>query len=225
MEKETRNILAASMRAVDPESRKVEGYALLFGVYSDGLPWRERIEPGALDGVLDTCDVIACINHDQSRGILARCNTETGCVSLRLSVDDKGLKYEFDAPKTQLGEELLENLRRGEITSSSFCFDMRDGVEEWKKLGEEDEERIIKRFGHIWDVSPVYSAAYSKTSVNLRARESALQKANEEREAARAAEEARKKAEEEARKAEEEKKRAELKAYYEELNAKIPNYE
>ena len=74
--REIRNI--ASQVIADEEKRTVEGYALLFGVSSDGLPFEEVIERGALDGVIEKSDVFALMNHSQSRGILARCNQDNG---------------------------------------------------------------------------------------------------------------------------------------------------
>lgn len=111
------------------EKRTVEGYAILFNTPSDGLYFEEVIERGALDGVLEKSDVFALLNHSQSRGILARSNNGSG--SLSLNVDEKGLKYRFEAPKTALGDELLENIRRGEISASSFCFDVEKDT--WEK--------------------------------------------------------------------------------------------
>lgn len=111
------------------EKRTVEGYAVLFNTPSDGLYFEEVIERGALDGVLEKSDVFALLNHSQNRGILARSNGGNG--SLVLKVDEKGLKYRFEAPKTALGEELLENIRRGEISASSFCFDVEKDT--WEK--------------------------------------------------------------------------------------------
>ena len=113
------------------EKRTVEGYALLFDIPSDGLSFTEVIKRGALDGVLEKSDVFALLNHDQRRGVLAR--SKYGKGSLSLSVSDKGLKYRFDAPKTALGDELLENIRRGEIGESSFCFDVEKDT--WEKRG------------------------------------------------------------------------------------------
>lgn len=107
----------------DDEKRTVEGYALLFGVRSDGLSFEEEIQRGSLDGVLAKSDVFALLNHDRGRGILAR--SKKGSGSLTLSVDEKGLKYRFEAPKTALGDELLENIRRGEVDESSLPFPYR----------------------------------------------------------------------------------------------------
>ncbi|MFT0482539.1 HK97 family phage prohead protease [Bacteroides faecis] len=151
------------------EKRTVEGYALLFDIPSDGLSFTEVIKRGALDGVLEKSDVFALLNHDQRRGVLAR--SKYGKGSLSLSVDDKGLKYRFDAPKTALGDELLENIRRGEIGESSFCFDVEKDT--WEKRSDGSWKRTIEKFGNIYDTSPVYNGAYSKTSVYMRGKEAA----------------------------------------------------
>lgn len=165
--REIRNI--ASQVIADEEKRTVEGYALLFGVSSDGLSFEEVIERGALDGVIEKSDVFALMNHSQSRGILARCNQGNG--SLSLSVDSKGLKYRFEAPKTALGDELLENIRRGEINESSFCFDVEKDT--WEKKSDGTWKRTVSKVGNLYDISPVYNAAYSKTSVYIRGKEQA----------------------------------------------------
>lgn len=151
------------------EKRTVEGYAMLFDTPSDGLSFTEVIKRGALDGVLEKSDVFALLNHDQRRGVLAR--SKYGKGSLSLSVDDKGLKYRFDAPKTALGDELLENIRRGEIGESSFCFDVEKDT--WEKRSDGSWKRTIEKFGNIYDTSPVYNGAYSKTSVYMRGKEAA----------------------------------------------------
>lgn len=151
------------------EKRTVEGYALLFDVPSDGLGFEEVIERSALDGVAERSDVFALMNHSTSRGILARSNKGKG--SLTLEVDEKGLKYRFEAPKTALGDELMENIRRGEVSASSFAFDVEKDT--WEKRSDGTWKRTIHRIGNLYDVSPVYNAAYSQTSVYLRGRDEA----------------------------------------------------
>lgn len=151
----------------DEGKRTVEGYALLFNTPSDGLSFTEVIQRGALDGVLEKSDVFALLNHDQSRGILAR--SKYGQGSLNLSVDDKGLKYRFDIPDTAIGNELRENLNRGEISESSFCFDVESDT--WEKKSDGTWKRTVHKVGNLYDVAPVYSGAYSKTSVYMRGKE------------------------------------------------------
>lgn len=164
---EVRNTLGNVIRQADSESRMVEGYALLFETSSDGLNFEEVISREALEGVIARSDVFALLNHSKERGILAR--SINGAGSLTLEVDEKGLLYRFDAPNTALGNELLENLRRGEINQSSFAFDVDS--DKWERKSDGTWKRTINKIGHLYDVSPVYNAAYSKTSVYMRGKE------------------------------------------------------
>lgn len=160
----------------DPESRRVTGYAAVFG--SSSLPlmdwdhgeFEEVIDRNAFDGVIEESDVFAVLNHDNSRGVLGRSVNGTG--SLSLSVDDHGLRYEFDAPRTALGDELLEGLRRGDITASSFAFNVKD--ERWEEQEDKTYKRTILKIGRLYDVSPVYNPAYPDTSVAQRSLDATL---------------------------------------------------
>lgn len=145
-----------------PESRKVEGYAVVFQSESNDLGgFKEVIDARALDGVVEKSDVLCLLNHNEDKGVLARSNKGTG--SLTLSVDEKGLKYSFEAPNTALGDELLEGIRRGDITASSFAFTV--GSDSWQKREDGSYLRTINSIQELFDVSPVYSPAYSATSV------------------------------------------------------------
>lgn len=160
----------------DPESRRVIGYAAVFG--SSSLPlmdwdhgeFEEVIDRNAFEGVIEQSDVFAVLNHDNSRGVLGRSVNGTG--SLSLSVDDHGLRYEFDAPRTSLGDELLEGLRRGDITASSFAFSVQD--EMWEEQEDKTYKRTILKIGRLYDVSPVYNPAYPDTSVAQRSLDKTL---------------------------------------------------
>lgn len=166
-EKETRNV-SSEVRFAQEEGI-VEGYALLFDTQSDGLPFYETIERGALDGVIERSDVFALLNHSIDRGVLARSNKGVG--SLELSVDDTGLKYRFSLPDTAIGKELAENLRRGEIDQSSFGFTVEE--DRWEKRDDGIWSRRIIKINELFDVSPVYRAAYSATTVSMRGKEAA----------------------------------------------------
>ena len=203
MEKELRYIENSEIRAAE-DSREVDGYALLFNTTSRNLGgFVERIEPGATDGVIEQSDIMALLNHDNSRGILAR--SRFGVGSLTLSADEKGLRYTFSAPKTALGDECLEYLRRGDITQSSFAFTVKE--DSWEKQEDGTYIRTIKKFDRLYDVSPVFEPAYFGTEVKCRSFEDF--KAEEERKEAEA------KAEK--REAEEAEKKAKLDKYYEDL--------
>ena len=161
-------------------SRTIEGYALLFDTPSDGLCFDEIIERGALDGVIEKSDVLAVLNHNVNRGVLARSRNGEG--SLTLIVDEVGLLYRFEAPNTALGDELLENLRRGEVCESSFCFTVESDTWDFEQNGR--DKRTIHKIAELFDVSPVYNGAYSATTVYTRSRDeqraAADEKAREE---------------------------------------------
>lgn len=154
---------------IDKESRHVEGYAALFNSSSvpllalDGT-FTETIAPGAFDGVPEVSDVKCPLNHDTGRGLLARARNGKG--SLTLTVDERGLKYAFDAPNTALGDELLEGIRRGDISGSSFAFTVSKDT--WEKTGDGTYTRTIEKVERLYDVSPVYDPAYPETTVDAR---------------------------------------------------------
>lgn len=205
MEKELRYI-DSEIRA--SEDRSVDGYALLFNTLSRNLGgFREKIDPEAADGVLEASDIMALLNHDSSRGILAR--SRYGVGSLTLSVDEKGLRYTFSAPHTALGDECLEYLRRGDITQSSFAFTVKE--DSWEKQEDGTYIRTIKKFDRLYDVSPVFEPAYFGTEVKC-ARFAEIQEEERLANEARMAEEER--LAQEKREAEEAEKEAKLKEYY-----------
>ena len=207
MEKELRYLENSEIRA-SQDSREVDGYAMLFNVTSRNLGgFVERIDTEAVNGVIEQSDIMAVLNHDNSRGILAR--SRFGVGSLTLSVDEKGLRYTFSAPKTALGDECLEYLRRGDITQSSFAFAVAE--DNWSKQEDGTYLRTIKKFERLYDVSPVFEPAYFGTTVSCRSFDEF--KAEEERKEAEAKAEA-ERIEAEKREAEEKEKEEKLAQYY-----------
>lgn len=162
-----------------PDSRKVEGYAVVFNSESKNLGgFVEVIDAKALDGVLERSDVLCLLNHNEDKGVLARSNKGKG--SLTLEVDDIGLRFSFEAPNTALGDELLEGLRRGDISTSSFAFKVSD--DKWTKRDDGTYLRTINGIQELFDVSPVYKAAYDATSVKADTRGMDEAKAAEKKE-------------------------------------------
>lgn len=160
----------------DPESRKVSGYAAVFNKDSEDFGWFvERIHPDAFNEA-DMSDVRALINHDPNL-ILARTPD-----TLALSVDNTGLKYEFDVPETTRGNDFLEELRLGLITQSSFGFTVKG--QEWIEEKGEVPVRVITKIDRLFDVSPVTYPAYPDTTVAKRSldqkREKQTPSANDE---------------------------------------------
>lgn len=157
-----------STPVVSQDSRTVEGYAVVFNSQSEDLGFYETINPAAItEDVLKRSDVFCLFNHDQDK-VLARSKYGTG--SLQLQLDEQGLKYTFTAPNTDLGDELLEYLRRGDIDSSSFAFTVStdEGSEVWTTGTDGRQYREILKIDELHDVSPVWNPAYSSTSVSQR---------------------------------------------------------
>ena len=157
-----------STPVVNQDSRTVEGYAVVFNSQSEDLGFYETINPAAItEEVLMRSDVFCLFNHDQDK-VLARSKYGTG--SLQLQLDEQGLKYTFTAPNTDLGDELLEYLRRGDIDSSSFAFTVStdEGSEVWTTGTDGRQYREILKIDSLHDVSPVWTPAYSSTSVSQR---------------------------------------------------------
>lgn len=176
MEKEVRNFNVRA--AVKEDSRTVQGVAVVFDSWSNDMGFFERIDPQAItQDTIDNSDIFALLNHDQSRGVLARSNKGQG--SLRLSLSDYGLSYEFEAPKTALGDELLEYLNRGDLSNSSFCFTIAEGGEQWSLGADGKHYRTITKIDRLYDVSPVFTPAYSATTSTRRSYDEAVKLIND----------------------------------------------
>jgi HK97 family phage prohead protease len=163
------------LRAADgnSDSRTVRGYAAVFGKRSENLgsedyQFFEVLESTAFDDVLGD-DVRALFNHDPSQ-ILARSKDGNG--TLRIGTDATGLWYEFDAPQTRAGDDLLESIRRGDVDQSSFGFSVSRDGQKWEETGTPDGktvvQRTISRVKRLFDVSPVTYPAYPDATVALR---------------------------------------------------------
>jgi len=138
--------------------KRIYGYASKFNVRSENFgtpenPIYEIIEKGAFD-----------FNHDNNH-VLARSNGGKG--TLKLSIDSVGLRYEFEAPDTQLGRDLVVSMKRGDITSSSFAFSVAKDGEKWELEGKAKIRRITK-IARLYDCSVVTTPAYPDADANAR---------------------------------------------------------
>lgn len=161
------------------ESRHIEGYAIVFNSLSNDLGgFREIIEQGAItDELIKNSDILCLMNHDIKKGVLARSYQGRG--SLKLDIDEHGLHYSFEAPKTALGDEVLEGIRRGDISKCSFAFVCGEDV--WDKDEKTGEYiRHVKKIKNLYDVSLVYHPAYEETEVKADTRGLDELKAQEE---------------------------------------------
>lgn len=134
----------------------------------------ERIMPGAFDrAIQDQADVRSLFNHD-SNFVLGR--TTAGTLSLR--TDEVGLMYDALPPDTQLiRDQVLEPLRRKDVTGSSFMFVPTDTV--WREQEDDTGRRVYITEVHdvdLWEVGPVTFPAYEGTTAKTRKRTAGIRR-------------------------------------------------
>lgn len=101
-------------------NKKLVGYAVRWNSLSEIIwdEFREQFAPGAFSESLATgSDVRALFEHNPNQ-LLGR--TKSG--SLVLSEDDTGLRFELTPPNTQIGNDVLALVERGDISGMSFGF-------------------------------------------------------------------------------------------------------
>ena len=141
---------------MDGDKPTVVGYGAVFNSMSNDLGgFREFIAPDAFEGRLED-DVRFLVNHDANL-ILARTTNGT----LRLSVDEKGLRYEADMPNTSSARDLMELLKNGTISQSSFAFTVEE--DSWE-VKDGMNIRTIDKVSQLYDVSSVTYPAYNQAS-------------------------------------------------------------
>ena len=136
----------------------IRGYAALFQSDSQDLGgFVERVLPGAFDNVFKRgTDVVALYNHEPMF-LLGRESAGT----LRLSVDERGLRYEIDAPESRA--DVVEAIERGDVRGSSFAFKVKGTGERWSRMADGRQLREIVDFDGLFDVGPVLRPAYPAT--------------------------------------------------------------
>ncbi len=176
--------------------RTITGYAILFNAPSaplwsdDDSEAREIIAPEAITKeLLDGCDIKFTMCHDRQL-ILGRSNKGSG--TLEYFVDEKGVGFNLELPKSPNGDEALELVSRGDISGCSFAFSTRywdrDFVERTVKVinGSTQITYMVKAVTGVYDFTLAADPAYPDTSVEareftdgLREEESPLQPDNE----------------------------------------------
>jgi HK97 family phage prohead protease len=161
-------LLSVESRSEDGAEREyVVGYAAKFGVLSLDLgDFVERLDPGAFAIVAERrgrkkpLETRALWNHDPNYPLARYPGT------LRLTVDEVGLRYEFPVPDTSYGRDIASNIRAGIVKGSSFSFTVPAGGESWSQ---EDGRsvRTITAIDSLLDVGPVTFPAYPDADVKV----------------------------------------------------------
>lgn len=153
-------------------SRTIEGYGIVFNemsvpIYEWGRLFREVIEPSAISqDEIAQHDVKMTMYHNREK-LLARENHGKG--SLTLEVDERGVKYSFEAPKTADGDTALELVRRGDIAGASFMFySDEDASMRYERQEDDSIVRYITHIDHLFDVTLATTPAYPQTTAEAR---------------------------------------------------------
>jgi HK97 family phage prohead protease len=149
------------------ESRWIVGYAAKFGVNSLDLgDFVERIDPQAFGIVAERrgrkrpLETRALWNHDANFPLARYPGT------LRMNVDDIGLRYEFPVPDTTYGRDLAANIDAGIVRGSSFSFQIAPGGEAWS-VEDGRSIRTVTKIDSLIDVGPVTFPAYPDADVSV----------------------------------------------------------
>lgn len=140
-------------------NRTISGYALKFNTPSKPLgnsdsPFTEVIAPSALDNV-DLSNVFMLNDHDFTQPLAS---TKAG--TLKLNVDDVGLHFEATLPDTSVANDVLTNIKAGNITDTSFGFVVADDGDQFTKDDNGAVTRTINQVKSLFDVSVCAVGAY-----------------------------------------------------------------
>lgn len=165
--KEIRMLPIQELRIDDNQEGKIVGHASVFDSWSETLggifPFKEIVRKGTFTETIKIDDIRALFNHDPNY-VLGRNKAGT----LELEEDEIGLRVVITPPDTSWANDLIKNLRRGDISQMSIGFIVLEDV--W---GTQDgiDIREIKKV-QLFDVSIVTYPAYTQTDVGVRAMES-----------------------------------------------------
>lgn len=138
----------------------VVGYASTFDSYTlmtiDGVDYKERIDRHAFDAA-DMSDVI--LQYDHTGKVLARTSNKT----LKLEIDEHGLKVTADLSTTTASRELYDEIKSGLITKMSFAFKVNTDHYE-----SDSHTRVVDTINKVYDVSAVSIPANPGTEIASR---------------------------------------------------------
>jgi HK97 family phage prohead protease len=151
-------------RSDEAEQKHIIGYASVFNAVSRRLGgFHEKVLPTAFNRAMEEGwpNVVCRYNHKDDF-VLGTTSADT----VRLSIDDRGLKYDVIPPACR--SDVMEYVERGDVRYSSFAFRcVDDDGDSWEK----SEYNLPMRSLHsveLVDVAPVMDPAYRDTSAMAR---------------------------------------------------------
>ena len=150
-----------SLKEEDEQKMVLEGYAIVFDqetlIGDKDKGFIESIDRNALKNA-NMKDVPMKYNHDDSFLIIARTRNN----SLRLTVDDIGLKVRAELIDTDSNKDIYKMVKAGLLDKMSFAFTVSS-----QKIDRSGDipKRTITGIDRLYDVSIVDLPAYDQTSI------------------------------------------------------------
>ena len=150
-----------SFKEEDEQKMVLEGYAIVFDqetlIGDKKKGFIESIDRNALKNA-NMKDVPMKYNHDDSFLIIARTRNN----SLRLTVDDIGLKVRAELIDTDSNKDIYKMVKAGLLDKMSFAFTVSS-----QKIDRSGDipKRTITGIDRLYDVSIVDLPAYDQTSI------------------------------------------------------------
>lgn len=137
------------------------GYAAKFDAPSEDLGgFVEYIRAGCFDQAVAEDDIRCLVDHNPTL-ILGRLSAGT----LRLAIDEIGLRFECDLPDTTTGRDIAVSVGRGDVSGCSFGFFVVE--DRWTNSDDAVTRELLQV--RLCDVGPVTFPAYHDTEVTARA--------------------------------------------------------
>ena len=144
-------------------SRTITGYAAVYNSASVGLPWTEKVAPGAFSDALRPNADVLCLRDHQQEILLGR--TKAG--TLTLTDDTVGLRFSCKLPLTNQASDLAASIERGDLDGVSFGFSVPTGGDTWSNNGVGNITRTLLKV-NLYEISPTSFPAYPSSSVSVR---------------------------------------------------------
>ena len=142
------------------KSTIVEGYASVYDVAYPIEGFRELVARSAFRKTAKESDVRSLFNHDPNFP-LGRVRAGT----LELDANDPhGLRYRILMPKNSQAQMVAEAIERGDVTGSSFSFEVIK--DEWTDSDSGAPTRVLREC-RLYDVGPVTFPASEATEVDV----------------------------------------------------------
>lgn len=150
--------------------RRISGKAISFDTQSNDIGFIEILHRGCISQeLIDSSNIVFLYNHDYNQ-VIARANKGKG--TLNIDLRDDGVYFYLEVPNTTMGNDLLENIRLGNITQCSFGFSYANEEGAYKDEKIDDVwYRNVYKIGKLYDLSAVTYPAYDDTYVNARMQE------------------------------------------------------